>query len=767
MSRKLTSFLIGSVCLFFVLAFSNSASAAFTQDTMVLYGQSDTSSAAGQEVGADTVKIDIANDSSGNIYVLHAHQEGTDSRLLITKFDKYGTFLKVITVGRDSLPVRARKISLAVNYTSGAVYVAVAGESGAFLYTDAAPADDSFDTVGIPYFRLVNMSDTFGFIDVSVFGGSSTDSVFVVAAVDTPFLSNGTGRDSPGIKLWVFNPSGSLADSAILYSRADSRMQPVENLSEDTTSALTISNIAYNAKIQALSANSFGILLFGVLPTFPGDTPRIANATYPDTRCDTGLGYDTFQVLGKGRIESDLGIDTIITYETAAVAGALNPTPYSAFRKDTFVIADMIYDRTNSQIVIYYKSRKNGAKLRRATISGGNSYSPGADSDVGGDLNVLTTADSALADIAVAIDGGGYEHVAMRTTSNRIYYVKRNPGTQATNLVLDTVATPTDNASDTLNQLAIATTSGGEARVFYARPNTGQWYINIGKPASGVAVASGAGVQVVSSQVTTTTTAPTLTSAPPVSDTNQLTQISCAVPSATTVASGSLSSSFTSPTYTITAPLGNRFGDTLEIRVNSTSPGVAMYIRRIEDTTTSGGNNSWDTDVFGGIPDTQMSILMEAAVVLRAGDTAGVVYAEDRSFSDTLAVELRFTYTKAMLNRMNGTGIDTRNLTCWTAKLNDDGKLTTTNDFSQLGHVSNTVDHTANSLTVRCNPLTHFSAVVNAPGITSSSSDNGICVVTQYVSSMCPLCATLRQMRDAMLSSKMGRVFTSIYYNLK
>lgn len=287
--------------------------------------------------------------------------------------------------------------------------------------------------------------------------------------------------------------------------------------------------------------------------------------------------------------------------------------------------------------------------------------------------------------------------------------------------------------------------------------------------APAITVAGNAGIKPVKSQTVLTTASPTLTDTPPVSDTNLMTQVSLALSSAAKVAVGSLSSSFTTPTYSVTAPLGNRFGDTLEIRINSTSPGAALYIRRFEDTTPSGGNNSWDTDVFGGIPDTQMSILMEASVVLRAGDTAGVVYAEDQSFFDTLGVELRFTYTPEMLNRMNRNGIDTHNLTCWSAKLNSDGKLTTANDFSQIGHTANTVNHSTNSLTVVCNPLTHFSAVVGAPAINSSSAgpSGGICVLGRRMGRGSWMAALLRETRDSMLSSKNGRVLVSIYYNLK
>lgn len=769
MSRKISVLTLGIVCLTFVLAFAFPASATFTQDTLVLK-TNDTSA------HLDTLTlIDGAGDSAGNMYILHIDGNGlADSAILITKLDKFGNLSKIITV--DSAP-SARggiaggggimKTSLAVNRLSGAIYVAVASDSRAFLYTDTdAPNEDGvddFDSTEISGYTLLNISDTFGFIDVAVYGTSATDSVFVMAPVDTSLTVSpapaGTDSATSGIKLWRFKSNGTIGvgDSVFIHPRVDSSGNSVPG---NDTQALDHRKIASDAKLVAISANSIAVLLQGVAAQLDSegiDSRYIGvgvGANYIDTEVDTGLFYDTFQLLHEARLRivSDTGVDKIVSGITTIAAAR--------------AVSAMMWDYTNSRVVIYYKTDSSAGALRRATISGGSRYVSSNDANIGSELSIASNDTDYIA-IAAVLDGTGKEHVALRVakTADTIYYVKRDAGTSATNLLFDTVSVIIGNNLSDSTRLGIFTTSEGSARIIYSRRSNNERYIELAKPQA-LAVSASSGISVVNSQTVSTTTSPTVTVTPPVTDsTAQMTQVALTAQSTTTKTT-TLTTDFATPTYTVAEPLGNASGDTLTLQINSTVSGLAVYTRRYDDTNPSNGNigstGNLDTTVFGGLTDTQFTVCAATLIKVRMGDTAGNVFA-DNAISDTLAIRVRFDLTPSLLASMNAAAIDTRSLTVW-KRDNGATKFTQLNNSTDL---SSTSLNAGQAVFVVSNTFTSFSDLIVLPAVgAAGGKGGGICLVTRYFDTSSMVSGALRQVRDSILSSKVGRVLTSIYYSL-
>ncbi len=349
-------------------------------------------------------------------------------------------------------------------------------------------------------------------------------------------------------------------------------------------------------------------------------------------------------------------------------------------------------------------------------------------------------------------------------TADTIYYVKRDAGTSSTNLLFDTVSVIIGNNLPDSTRLGIFTTSDGSPRIFYSRRSNNERYIELAKP--GAVVVVGGTISVVNSQTVSTTSSPTVTVTPPVSDsTAQMTQIAITAAPALTKTSSTITD-FTTPSYTVACPLGTTSGDTMTFLINTKDSGGGVYLRKYEDTNPANGNigatGSLDTTQFGGLTDVQFTVCAATLVKVRMGDTSGNVF-PDGSISETLAIRVRIDFTPALLASMNAAGIDTRNLTVWKRD------AATQTKFTQLGNSTNQAAITTGSqgVFVISATFTSFSDLMGAPSTgAGGGSSGGICLVTRYVGSMSPLCTVMRQARDMMLSSKLGRVFTSIYYNL-
>lgn len=766
MSRKIATLSLGILSLVVLFAFSTSASATMTQDTLVLKPNLDTSA------HLDTQSlIDVASDSSGRTYVLHIHGENKrDSHIYLTQFDKDGNFVRIVPV-RDTLPggfvsqTRIRKAALAVNRTSGAIYVAIASDSllALFTDTDAASTDASsstqerFSVTTVGSYRLLNMSETFGFVDVAVWGGTASDSVFVLAPRDTQSETVSSPRDS-GIMLWRFTSTGALNgnETYSLYTRLDS----AGGTTSGTADSLPLgpSSIALNAKMVAIDTNALGILLQGVVNYYHFEIGSAA-----DSEADTGLFYDTVQILPNGALSRDTGathMDRIYGNDTW---NALSPNVRGF---------DLIFDRANSRVVIYYKAGlASTAKLNRATTTPFGGYSSSNDADVGG--AEIVTNDSKVLAISVAISGDKMEHVALLSQAiggKKVFYIKRDPAT-ATQIDFDTpFALVADAYGDT--RVLITVTNSGSPRVITSVTIAGERYIVSSKPQS-IAVTS-TGVQVQASQSVTTvsaTSTTTFTTKPTISDSTanftQLAVNSLPATSSKTSAALTSSSSFDSPTYSIQVPLTGPSGDTVGLDLNSTISGVAVYMRQFDDTNPTGGlgnsGTNLDTSKFSALSDTMFTVCAATLVKIRLGDTAGRVY-EDSGFADTIAVRIKFTLTRSYLNSLRLAGIDSSNLTVWAMKAGD-------NFFTQIGNSSGYTAaqlHGEGSFTLVSNTMTSFSpvGVFNGTGGSEGSSGGGVCVYTKQFSGKSWMASTLRSVRDMLLSSKVGRTLANAYYSL-
>lgn len=756
MNRKTATLSLGIVCLMFVFALTIPASATFNDTTeIVLVGTTDTSSLIDTSAGfglADSTSllIDAAVDDSGQVYIVHTHNEGGDTRILISKIDHNGTFIKVLNVTVTPDTGRVRRLAITVNKKSQAIYVAAASESWAMLYTDTGPqSNDSFTAARIP-FRLSNMDTNFGSIDVTTFGSSPNDSVYVVGITDSRAGADGRVSDS-GVMLWRFSPTGSFVDSALLYYRLDSGLLAPTSVG-DTIVSLNARIIPSKVMIEAIDSNKIAVLVIG-----PKPFNNVGGGGGTDT--PFGLYYDTFQILGTGAstsaVTSDTGVDTI-----AVVSGGVDNAATSAFAQ-----AVMAWDATNSRVVIYYATRGKADKLRKAYVSGYGHYSASNDSDVDDNLSSDTLPAGLSLRIQKLSGQSLKEYLAFRSLGNgNIYYIKREADAVSTNVDFDTVTTSVPGLSSD-SGVVIGVSNEGSPRIAFARPTKGEVFIHGAKP-QGAAVSASSGITVINSQTVSSTSSPTLTISPNVSNTTtEMTQVALTATPASTKTSSTISD-FTTPSYQVAIPLGSSSGDTMTVQVNSTASGLCVYLRKYADTDPSNGNigstGSLDTTVFGGLTDTQFTLCAATLVKVRMGDTAGNVFA-DNAISDTLAIRVKIDFTPALLAVMNAAGIDTRNLTVWKR---DNGA----SKFTQLGNSTNLNSTNLNAglgVSVTSATFTSFSDLMGAPGVSGTSgASGGICLITRYVGSTCPLCTMFRQARDTMMSSKIGRVLTSIYYHL-
>lgn len=788
MNRKMATWSLGIMIGMVLLAWTIPASATFTQDTMVLKGTTDTSARS----GTDTEQLmDVATDSGGTMYILHVQTESSyDSTILITKLDKNGTFSEVVSVANElptspTSPVMnnglraVRRASLAVNAYTGAIYVAVANESSAFLYYDT-DADDWFDSTIIPDFYLQKMDRRFGFIDVAVWGGSASDSVFVIGAVDTGVNS---GYDSmsfhnqTGIKLWRFGSNGTLktVDSQVIqqYVRADS------SIAESDSVALDRYKIPSNASLVAIGSNALGIVFQGVI-TSRDTTGEALDSVYlrryrhisPDTvTVDTGTFYDTILIVDQvpvpNSVDSDVDSNVRVSFRIVSdthIGRIANSVQTDGSDTDGSITA--FFDRKRGKVVVYMWGRTRNQLLSRIELDTGTQYSSSAVADVGTNLSIAAN-DSVVIAIGAGSDVLGYEYVVLRLKSGENFYIRRLAGsTSATNIDFDTVADFTDLGADT-KFVGILVTAAGSPRVFIPRTAHGDRIINVGRPEALALTTTS--ITVSNSVQTTSTTAAstpsvTLTILPPVNDasTPQFSQVVLSQPSSSNVTTGTLTD-FTTPTYQVTAPLGNLTGDTLICDINSTIDGVSLYMRRPEDTTPSGGTNAYDTNMFGGLTDSQILVLAGTMVKLRIGDTAGNVTTDANIGDSGIAVRVKFQLTAVFLQSLAAAGIETDHLSVWKAT---GSTLSTTNDFAEVGatYTRSDIDD-GNGFLLTSNAITSFSFIVVAPGGSSTATKNsGICVIGRHVGGQSVVAQVLREVRDMVMSTKVGRVLASIYY---
>ena len=309
----------------------------------------------------------------------------------------------------------------------------------------------------------------------------------------------------------------------------------------------------------------------------------------------------------------------------------------------------------------------------------------------------------------------------------------------------------------------------GAPRVFYPRSINNSRYILSGRPQGAAVTATN--VTVTNSQTASSTTVPTFNVTPAASDSSAVFAQYVLSATSTTQANTSTITDFSgTPTYTATMPMGNVSGDTLVCLLNSTVSGVQILMRRPLDTNPEGGFGSTlasdlDTSNLGGLTDTMFQVCAATAMKVRLGRSDGTVFA-DNAFSDSMAIRLRFVLTPVFIASLVTAGVDTSNLTVWSLK-SGESKLT------QIGNSTSGADYLADLkdggiLTITSNTITSFSTEFILPGVGSvSGSDGGICVIGRCVNGSSGTAVSLRHVRDAILTTKVGRVLTSIYYNLK
>lgn len=785
MSRKLAILSLGVVCVMFVVGLSLPSFATFTQDTLVLNGTTDTTSLIDTiyVTTADSAltMLSAASDDSGNLYVLHTHFEAhvdTRQRLLVTKTSHDGSNPTVLTVATNHQAGRfLRRTVLAVNRRSQAIYVVAATETDAFVYTDTGTHNNTtFPAPSVvPGFRLPGMSPTFGAFHAAVYGGSAQDSLWIVAAKDTE--AAGSWKGDSGVMLWRFSSLGVFKDSDLLYYRRGT------DSGHETGTILTRTRIPSAAYIIPVSRTRFGLLLVGNRPQqaqYPDSEYWSTHDTISTPASDSSFAiyYDTWEVTDAGGVESNETIDTIgDTWILPTGEGNTSETSYAL---------GAAFDSTNNRIVVYYAMPSKAGMLRRAYITPGARYSSSNDVDIDDNfpITVLGSLLDTPAALSVVIDNkisgqSVKEHVAFISKSKPwVFYVKREAGATTTNLDFDTVSSLSlSGAVHRDTRVAIAVSNAGSPRVFFTRTlPSGEVMVHIAKPQA-LALASGAGIAVSNAQQTTSTSAAssptlTLTIVPPVNDdgTPQFAQAVLSQPSTSTKTSSSLSD-FSTPTYTVVAPLGNSTGDTLTCEINAKSDnasgvGIALYIRRPSDTTPSGGANAFDTNMFSSLTDSQITVLAGMMVKLRIGDTAGRLFDDDKISESGVATRVKLVMTPSFLESLVDAGIDTTNLSIWKAT---GTALSTANDFQEVGASFTASDlHDGGNFTLTSNAITSFSFIIPAPGSPAvSPSGGGVCVVGKCLKASSPTFGALRAVRDAMMSTKLGRVLTSWYYNLK
>lgn len=755
MNRKLATLSLGILGLMFVLSLTTPALATFSEDSMILRGTTDITSDLDTRVGAmflagDTglrAFHDMAVDDSGQMYFLHYQTESatTETSIFITKTDHNGNFIKIITVD-DTLNVPLRMMAIAVNRKSQAIYVVTAQETVARFYYDTGPQSNTrFVSDTIPSYN-VSMDSKFGSIDIAVFGATIFDSVFVVGVTDTPIGSNNGVADS-GVMLWRYTCSGVFSDTKQLYSRNDTF-----GATKDT-GRMGRENIPSRVYIEAIDTDKIAVITIGRAPKY---------RTLESVGFDTGLYgmyYDTFQITSGGTLFADSFPDTI-----ASGFGAQSPV-------DSVAAVVMQWDTFNNRVVIYYALRASSTKLRRAYVSGFGAYSSSSDISVSDNFSI-DTQPSALALRIQKLTGASVkEHLAYRSRGNGvIHYIKREADATTGNVEIDTVAASRDIASgpaaafilaDSL-PLGIGLSTAGAPRIAYERRQNNVIYINLASP-QGAPVSASSGVDVVSSQTVSSATTVTVTVAPTVSDSAaQLTQIALTV--AVTTPKTTLTD-FTSPMYEVSQPLGNSFGDTLTVQINSTTSGMCVYTRRPLDTNPTDGTldgSTVDTSNLG-LTDSLFTACAATMVKIRMGDTLGNVFS-DGAISETLALRLRFDITPLQLAQMNAYGVDTRNLVLWLRKSGE-------SKFTQIGASTPIVATTLNGgagVFFISNTFTSFSSAMAAPAQGGGDAGGGgICVVGKCIDSSSPTAGAIRSIRDSILSTKVGRVLTSLYYRIK
>ena len=246
----------------------------------------------------------------------------------------------------------------------------------------------------------------------------------------------------------------------------------------------------------------------------------------------------------------------------------------------------------------------------------------------------------------------------------------------------------------------------------------------------------------------------------------QFTQVAILQPSSNNATTSTLTDFSTNADFTVTAPLTNNTGDTLVVDINSTLDGICLYLRQPADSTPSGGTNAFDTYMFSGLGDSMITVLAGTLTKLRIGDTAGRVYDDDKISESGVVVRVRLQLTPAFLNACVNVGIGTSALSIYKAR---GATLSVDNDFSEVGATYTKSDlDDGNGFTLTSNPISSFSWILVAPGGPAvSAGGGGICVIGRCVDTRSPVAFGIRQMRDAMMSTRPGRILTSMYYRLK
>ncbi len=765
------------------LFFAAPADALFSYDTLALRQDTGTGYDITSEISNPFgLQVDAATDSAGNSYFLHFQSETGDTipRLLITKVGgNSDTFDTVITVARYAADTifGTYKASLAVNQLSGAIYVALlvksvvegdTSDTGVYLYS-SANGGATFTRTGIA--RHLIDTGAYGFIRVATFGSTATDSVFILVPGDTPGYTTYWGSSSTGnpmdsgIFLLRCSSAGAVVDSALVIPAGMSTQ----------ADSVGTRNAPTNAKMVAIGQNKVAIISMG----------KHGGA------CDTGIFYDTVLVTPAG-VHVKSVTDTIVT--ARIWKSAMNaPNAIS-----------IGYNRTNNYLVMYYagardtgtvggtSGRKYGGIHRAYLLSPDTDYSSNSleslvDTTFTGQNKKF---DSTVADLNLVFDEYGGEHIAiMMKNINKVYYSKRGEDTNFnSDLLFDTVALDVNSSASATSDsnVAITLSRSGSPTIVWSAVSNSAVVGRVGRRKQ-LALAAGTNISI-SNGVTSISTSPTISDLIPQNDApvpQYFQTIMIAASSVPTVDSSNapqLTSSFSAPTYTVTLSQLSPNQDSMVIRINSTQRSLALYARRPSDTdqTNALADNLWDIDKFGKtLTQAQITVLMGSVIILQVGDTAGNVYREGRSFADTFGVQIQFQLSPNFMRSLAAAGVDSMDLAVYSIELDPVyGRLTTDSDWTLVGNAdqmwtAGTYFDTGCQLIIS-SPITHFSAIGLFPG--SSSSRPGVnfknppqmCVVGRCIGMHAVgIMSGLRSFRDAVLSTRMGRVLTEIYYQLR